>query len=95
MSNYTPEQLREWADWYADGDPLSNQPQDSRDPMRPELILYHAAALEENAKLRKHAEYLHDRLIRHATSKVRIEADIQVCNAYRADFPKKESRDDA
>lgn len=92
--NYTPEQLLEFASRLQK---VSTQCDHhyTLDRVAAGIVEAHAAALEENAKLRKHAEYLHDRLIRHATSKVRIEADIQVCNAYRADFPKKESRDDA
>jgi hypothetical protein len=67
--SYTPEQCRLWADCLKRGE-------------LHDVYRAHAAALEENAKLRKHAKEMADEL-------ERLEEFHPYMSAYRADFPKE------
>lgn len=82
MSDYTPEQLREIA---------GEMPRRLNKVWARNLCIAHAAALEKNARLRKHAEAMEQaaRKLAFTGAAFGVAALDDACDAYRADFPKE------
>lgn len=78
-----PEDYLAWANWFEDNDPDSPAPYEHGDfPNTTMVLRAHAALLEENAKLKRHAEAMAldiERLIGWSDSSAN----------YRAEFPKE------